>query len=198
MIPEFLIVPYQIYAHEKLRPADKIVYAVVYWYEKMKDGKCIASNESIARVANIEPRTVGLALERLEQYKFIKREFDGTDGNHRKEIKTLVYMAQKESDHKPTKDEKQERPVEINRQFFNKDKNEIKTKIRNEVIRKYAIDEANAKEVIKQFWLYWTEPNKSGSKVRWELQATFDLNRRLATWISRSNKGKRAGAGAEI
>lgn len=42
-----------------------------------------------------------------------------------------------------------------------------------------------AKE-IDNFILYWTESNKSGTKQRWQLQETFDVKRRLYTWLSRS------------
>lgn len=38
---------------------------------------------------------------------------------------------------------------------------------------------------IHKFIAYWTEPNKSGTKQRWELQETFELNRRLITWFSK-------------
>lgn len=37
---------------------------------------------------------------------------------------------------------------------------------------------------LKKFALYWTEPTKSGKKQRWELQPTFDIRRRLATWFT--------------
>lgn len=40
---------------------------------------------------------------------------------------------------------------------------------------------------LNKFNLYWTEPNKSGTKVRWEQQSTFDVRRRLITWFSRSD-----------
>lgn len=40
----------------------------------------------------------------------------------------------------------------------------------------------------KKFCIYWTEPNKSGTKVRWEMQATFEIKRRLVTWLSRSRR----------
>lgn len=40
----------------------------------------------------------------------------------------------------------------------------------------------------KKFILYWTEPNKSGTKVRWQLETTFDVKRRLFTWLNRSNQ----------
>ena len=34
------------------------------------------------------------------------------------------------------------------------------------------------------FFLYWTERNKSGSKFRAELQKTFDINLRLKRWAA--------------
>ena len=41
------------------------------------------------------------------------------------------------------------------------------------------------------FFLYWTEKNKSGSKFRAELQKTFDINLRLKRWASNGfNKQK--------
>lgn len=36
-----------------------------------------------------------------------------------------------------------------------------------------------------KFILYWTEPNKSGTKVRWQQQPTFEIKRRLLTWLSK-------------
>jgi len=45
------------------------------------------------------------------------------------------------------------------------------------------------KEAIK-FAAYWTEKNSSGKKERWELQKTFEVGRRLAMWLSRSNSSQ--------
>ena len=43
----------------------------------------------------------------------------------------------------------------------------------------------------KDFFLYWTEKNKSGSKFRAEMQTTFDINLRLKRWASNGfNKQK--------
>ena len=36
--------------------------------------------------------------------------------------------------------------------------------------------------LIKDFFEYWTEPNKSGTKMKFELQDTFDIGRRLSRW----------------
>lgn len=41
------------------------------------------------------------------------------------------------------------------------------------------------KEMVRNFFDYWTEPNKSHTKMRFELEPTWDLKRRLNTWASR-------------
>lgn len=38
----------------------------------------------------------------------------------------------------------------------------------------------------QKFILYWTEPNKTGKKLRWEQEKTFEVKRRLVTWLERS------------
>ena len=40
-------------------------------------------------------------------------------------------------------------------------------------------------EMLRAFYDYWTEPNKSKTKMRFEMQTTWDLNRRLKTWAAR-------------
>ena len=50
---------------------------------------------------------------------------------------------------------------------------------------------SNAKypeQMLKDFCNYWTEPNKSKSKMRFELQQTWDLGRRLQTWANNQSK----------
>jgi hypothetical protein len=48
----------------------------------------------------------------------------------------------------------------------------------------------------KKFFNYWTEKNKSGTKERWELEKTFEVEKRFATWqinaqkFNNSNYGK--------
>lgn len=39
-----------------------------------------------------------------------------------------------------------------------------------------------SKETVRAFFDYWSEKNKSGSKMKWELQQTFEISKRLATW----------------
>jgi hypothetical protein len=41
------------------------------------------------------------------------------------------------------------------------------------------------KEMVRKFFDYWSELNKSQTKMRWELEKTFEISKRLATWASR-------------
>jgi len=41
------------------------------------------------------------------------------------------------------------------------------------------------KTMLEQFYLYWSEPNKSNTKMKFELQQTWDIKRRLKTWADR-------------
>lgn len=45
------------------------------------------------------------------------------------------------------------------------------------------------REIIRDFFDYWSEPNKSHSKMRFEQERTWDLSRRLQTWEKRSRNG---------
>lgn len=49
-------------------------------------------------------------------------------------------------------------------------------------------------EMCLQFFNYWSELNHSGKKMRFELQKTWEVGKRLATWQNNSksfNNGKR-------
>lgn len=44
------------------------------------------------------------------------------------------------------------------------------------------------KEMLKDFFDYWSEANKSKTKMRFEMQPTWDIKKRLATW-AKNDKG---------
>jgi hypothetical protein len=64
-----------------------------------------------------------------------------------------------------------------------KDKIEIRSEdFKNSIkpfIEKYSV------EMCRAFFEYWSEPNPSKTKMRFELQKTWEISRRLNTWASR-------------
>lgn len=231
MKPDFLIIPFEIHEAPGLRPIDAIIYAVVYWFEHLRDGKCTASNTTISEIVGCAERVVRRALDNLERKGFIERVYiDPETKNNRSEIRTLVRFRKKTEEPKvyrvKTKikakdlgkmepgsimaipaEEIVETPGEFSRNFFRHEEGQQNA-------HKHAMLEelmamapgADRRAVIaemQKFIAYWTEPNKSGTKVKWELERTFDVKRRLITWLTRAGKynaqGRtRAGAGVTV
>ena len=72
-------------------------------------------------------------------------------------------------------------PAQLARNFFNKGD------YYEEMVSLFSKDNFSPVNEFAKFILYWTEPNKSGTRVRWEQESTFEIKRRLATWLNRSN-----------
>lgn len=213
--PDFLIIPLIVQAHPELQPADWIVYAVVYWYEHMRDGKCIAANGSIAEVAGVGERAVRGALERLEKAGFIAREFKDKRRKERLQIRCLVRYAQVGPETTPSRDvqpvlvgihdERPETPREYARRFFEGDK-DIVGDLGEQLEAAGASRQFVIAEMLK-FRNHWTELTPNGRKQKWELERTFEIKKRLGTWFRNAVKwqgarggkmGARAGAGVEL
>jgi hypothetical protein len=47
------------------------------------------------------------------------------------------------------------------------------------------------KNILNSFVDYWTEPNKSNKKMKFELQQTWSTNLRLKTWAKNQKKWDR-------
>ena len=51
------------------------------------------------------------------------------------------------------------------------------------------------KEMVRAFYDYWSELNKSATKMRWEQQQTWELERRLGTWERKDSQYKQQSNG---
>lgn len=211
MKPDFLIIPKIVHDHEGLQPSDWILYGVVYWYEHMRDGKCIASNEALARVALVGERSVRGSLDRLERAGFIRREFRDKKRKDRAQILCLVkYGIQDPAKPHPAQASMPgiavikphvETPGEYACRFFMGDQavyTELSTQLTDA-----GIPAGPVHRELQKFIAYWTEPTKSGKKQRWELEPTFDVKRRLGTWFRNASERsasstQRAGSGVRV
>jgi hypothetical protein len=88
--PEFLIIPYQVFTDKRLQQADALVYAICYWFERLKDGKCFASNKTIGDYLHLHPHSVARSLGRLEGCGYIALIYKDSTRRTRQEIRTLV------------------------------------------------------------------------------------------------------------
>lgn len=52
------------------------------------------------------------------------------------------------------------------------------------------VGEKYSKELVRAFYEYWTEPNRSGKLLRFEDEKFFENGKRLATWLKNESKFK--------
>lgn len=46
------------------------------------------------------------------------------------------------------------------------------------------------KKLLREFYEYWSEPNPSRTKIRWQMEKTWDVRRRLKRWAGNNFGGK--------
>lgn len=57
------------------------------------------------------------------------------------------------------------------------------------------------KELVREFYDYWSEPNKSMTKIKYQLEATWDVKLRLERWQNNSKnifKGKQVETPSQV
>jgi hypothetical protein len=88
------------------------------------------------------------------------------------------------------KDNKEERktlsPAEEMKSFLEGGK--LAVEIAAKIIEKSGMPQRTVVNELVNFRGYWSELNKSGTKQRWELERTFQLQRRLSVWFRNAEK----------
>lgn len=88
--PDFLILPYQLITDRELEQTDRVLYGLIYWYEHMKDGKCTASNQTLAALLFTTTRVVQNSLNALEKSGYITRDYKDESKRNRKAIHCMI------------------------------------------------------------------------------------------------------------
>lgn len=156
--------------------------------------------EEIQRDLPISPDTYTRWIEKLAEYPYIEtdrtpygivfrvfkafKRFRRSADTDSVEVRSLHRIsAESNKTASPvdsnSKTERGETPSQTVKNFFLDPEPTIKTLIEK------GFNETMTRSEIKKFMAYWTELNKSGTKQRWEMQPTFEVNRRLSTWFSR-------------
>ena len=115
-------------------------------------------------------------LKRYEQY-VEKQSVNGAKGGRpKKAIETQITQAFFD---KPKKADSVNVNVNDNVNVINNNIEERKLKFAT-TLQPYLL--TYGKSFLNDFYKYWTEPNKSNSKFKMELEKTWSLERRLETW----------------
>lgn len=153
------------------------------------------SDKQIRRILNNLESKGYIITDNFNEHKYDRTKWYTTNCpngqmENPKEANGKFQMGEPIPDNKPnnkpyTSIDIEKTPKQIAQSFFNLEDNEDNRDIILPLREKYG------KEIdveIKKFISYWTEPNGTGKKQKWELQKTFDVKRRLITWLSNYNK----------
>lgn len=94
VLPDFIIIPYQVAFDPKLDPLDRILYGIIYWLTCLKNEKCFASNKTLAQLCKTTTGSIQNSLTRLEKQKYIKRIYADEQKKIREEIIPLITYRQ--------------------------------------------------------------------------------------------------------
>lgn len=93
ILPDFIIVPYQLLEDREITLIDERLYGIIYWFAKLKLEKCTASNDTLSGLVKTTPTTIQNSLTKLENKNYIKRIFKDIGKRHRLEIIPLVVFS---------------------------------------------------------------------------------------------------------
>lgn len=157
----------------------------------IKRGQLVTSYESLRERTGLSVRTLRTCLEKLEQTGEITRK-----ATNKFSLLTVCnyesYQDENfENDKQPTsKRQPEDQPPTKPK----KTKDEIKADTDRRMKEFYnsliPYVQTYGKEMVREFYNYWSECNKSGSKMKFEQEPTWDLARRLARWSNNEKSYK--------
>ena len=136
----------------------------VVYGRKVEVGEFITGRITASEELHLKPSTIYKRLQRLKAQGYI--DISSTTKNS---LITVVNYKSYQLNDKPKK-------------------RNLDTVSNKFLIEVSAFKELYSVEMLEAFVDYWTEPNKSKTRLRYELQKTFDIARRLKTWSKNESK----------
>ena len=172
----YAVIPADVRYSKKLTPNAKLLYAEITALSN-KDKVCWASNKYFSNLYEVSNVTISRWISNLVKNKFIKRKIVYINGT--KEIDRRYLQLCKEGINNNVTAPISE-IVKDNITSNNTTSNNINIREQKFLTEVSLLNYDN--NIKKSFTDYWTETNKSKTKMKFEMQNTFDINRRLARW----------------
>lgn len=177
----YAIIPADV-RYSKLKANAKLLYGEITALSS-KEGYCFATNNYFAKLYDVTKNTISLWVSQLHKAGFIsvelikkgeqitERRIGITKKDDRANIKNNELSSIKINNTTNISNRKEKFIAEV-------DLLAVST----------ALEPINWKETREQFVLYWSEENKSKTKMRFELEKTWDTYKRLYRWINNTKK----------
>lgn len=176
----YAIIPANV-RYSNLKAHAKLLYGEITALAS-KEGYCFASNRYFAELYGVNKNTISSWVSDLNNQNFINVKII-KKGNQ--VIQRRIGITQKG-----------DTPINLKREDNNKGINNIINGSNIQLRKMNFIDELISletnKETCKDFILYWGELNKSKTKMRYEMEKTWDTKARLDRWNSNQQKWAKA------
>ena len=179
----YAILPANVRYAETLTPNAKLLYAEITALAQ-KDGTCWASNKYFAKLYNVTPETVSRWVSVLVVNGFVLRQITYLKGT--KQIDKRYLQLNQEGIDKIIKTPIDKIVKDNNTSINNTSINNISNRKNEFVSEVLSFDYEES--ILNGFSDYWTEPNKSNTKMKWELCSTWKTALRLKTWATNQKK----------
>lgn len=177
----YAIIPAKVRYDNTLIPNAKLLYAEVTALSNM-NGKCIASTQYFANLYNVSRVSIQKWLKQLEDNKHINRKVIYKDGT-KQILHRYITIVDKPLAHSVSKDSKDKLTDNTNINILNTNLTDNNSNKRDIHILKLEVKAFDTIDKHKTDFLeYWLESNQKG-KTKYEMQKTWNTNRRLKTWI---------------
>tara|TARA_R100001594_G_scaffold35124_2_gene64255 strand:+ start:470 stop:1084 length:615 start_codon:yes stop_codon:yes gene_type:complete len=169
----YAIIPAEV-RYSNLKPNAKLLYGEITALSS-KEGYCFATNNYFAKLYNVTKNTISLWVSQLHSYGFISVE--------------LIKKGEQITERRIGITKKDDRGSIINDDLNSiKINNTINISNRKEKFFAEVSSLETNEEIKKEFLLYWCELNKSKTKMRFELERTWNTNARLQRWKRNQSK----------
>tara|TARA_R100001143_G_C3341483_1_gene124523 strand:- start:642 stop:1301 length:660 start_codon:yes stop_codon:yes gene_type:complete len=178
----YAVIPAEVRYSKNLTPNAKLLYAEITALSQ-KDGSCWASNKYFSKLYDVSTVTISRWVSSLVENNFINREIVYKKGTKEidKRYLQLCNGGINKNVNAPINKNVKDNNTSINNTSIN-----ISNRRKDFVLNVMSFD--YDKNILNSFVDYWTEPNKSKTKMKFELQQTWSTNLRLKTWIKNQKK----------
>jgi len=170
----YAIIPAEV-RYSDLKPNAKLLYGEITALSNKK-GYCFATNRYFAELYGVTKNTISLWVKNLCDYGFIKLVIERDEN---KQIVKRMLSIIKNSDRTIIKKD------EVISTSINTTSN---LSIRRIKFEEKVFESNCTTELCSEFIMYWTETNKTETKMRFEMEKTFDIKRRLKRWKDNNEK----------
>jgi hypothetical protein len=168
----------------RLRPNVKLLYAEITALCNM-NRECFASNRYFSELYGKSKGSISGWINELVKYGYISTEYTYKVGTKEIEYRYIKILKGgiMENEYTLLKKTLKSNSISNNNTSININISNRKEKFILEV-SSFDYD----KSILDGFIDYWTEPNKSGTKMKYELNQTWSTNLRLKNWAKNSKK----------